>query len=95
MTVIADKACDTNAILTQVAESGANAVIPSRSNRTEQRPLGRNAYASRNLVERFFEGAEESRRVATRYDGRSRNFLSAVILAATRYLLRGLANADN
>lgn len=95
MTVIADKAYDTNAILTQVAEAGATAVIPSRSNRTEQRPLDRNAYASRNLVERFFGRVKEFRRVSTRYDKRARNFLSAVILAATRYLLRGLANANN
>ena len=93
MTVIADKAYDTNAILRQVAEAGATAVIPSKSNRTEQRPLDREADASHNLVERFFGRVKEFRRVATRYDKRARNFLSAVILAATRYLLRGLANA--
>ena len=63
--------------------------------RTEQRPLDRNACTSRNLVERFFSRIKEFRRVATRYDNRARNFPSAVILAATRCLLRELANANN
>ena len=91
MTVIADKAYDTNAILDHLAEVGATAVIPSKSNRTKPRTLDTVVYATRNLVERFFGRIKEFRRVATRYDKRARNFLSAVILAATRFLMRGLA----
>ena len=91
MTVIADKAYDKNANLDHLAEVGATAVIPSRSNRTEPRTLDTVVYATRNLVERFFGRIKEFRRVATRYDKRARNFLSAVILAATRFLMRGLA----
>ncbi len=93
MTVIADKAYDTNAILDHLAEVGATAVISSRSNRTEPRTLDTAVYAMRNLVERFFGRIKEFRRVATRYDKRARNFLSAVVLATTRYLMRGLAKA--
>ena len=93
MTVIADKAYDTDAILDRLADAGATTVIPSRSNRTEPGTLDRAAYATRNLVERFFGKIKEFRRVATRYDKRARNYLSAVILAATRYLMRGLAKA--
>ena len=92
MTVIANKACDTNAILDDLAEVGATAVIPSKSNRTESRTLDTAVYATRNLVERFFGRIKEFRRVATRFDKRARNFLSAVIFAATRYLMRGLAS---
>ena len=91
MTVIADKACDTNANLDHLAEVGATAVIPSRSNRTEPRTLDTVVYATRNLVERFFRRIKDFRRVATRSDKRARKFLSAAIRAATRYLMRGLA----
>ena len=93
MMVIADKACDTNAILDHLEEVGAIAVIPSKSNRTEPRTLNHGVYAKRNLVERFFGRIKEFRRADTRYDKRARNFLSAVILAATRYLMRGPAKA--
>ena len=93
MMVIADKACDTNAILDHHEEVGATAVIPSKSNRTEPRTLDHEVCAKRNLVERFFGRIKEFRRVATRYDKRARNFLFAVILAATRDLMRRLAKA--
>ena len=84
MTVIADKAYDTNAIPDHLAEVGATAVIPSRSNRTEPRTLDTSVYAMRNSVERFFRRIKEFRRVTTRNDKRARNFLCAGILAATR-----------
>ena len=91
MTVIADKADDTNTNLDHLAEVGATAVIPSRSNRTEPRTLDTAGYATRNLVERFFERCKEFRRVSTRYEKRARNFQSAAMLAATRYPMRELA----
>ncbi len=93
MTVIADEAYDTNAIPDHLAEVGATAVIPTKSNRTEPRSLDTAVYATRNLVERFFGRINEVRRVATRHDTRARNFLAAVILAATHYLMHGLARA--
>ena len=71
MTVIADKAYDTNAILEHIASARARAVIPSKANRMEQRPLEREAYVTRNLVGRFFGKIKEFRRVATRYDRRA------------------------
>lgn len=95
MRVIADKVCDTNAIFKQVAKAGATVVIPSKSDCTEQRPRDREACASGNLVEPFFGRVKEFRRVATRKDKRARNFLSAVILAATRYRFRGFTNAND
>ena len=84
MTVIADKAYDSNAKPDHLAEVGATAVIPSRSNRTEPRTLDTAVYAMRNLVERFFRRINEFRRVTTGNDKRARNFLCAGILAATR-----------
>jgi transposase len=41
-------------------------------------------YRQRNLVERFFNKLKHFRLIATRYDKTARNFLAAVLLAATR-----------
>ncbi len=86
--LIADKAYDTEAVLKQTAEAGCRAVIPSKSNRRQQRPLDKAVYAKRNVIERFFGRIKEFRRVATRFDKRARNFAAAVILTVIRCLLR-------
>ena len=91
-TVVGDRAYDTDAILDLIETAGATAVIPSRSSRKPPRPLDRGTYRTRNLVERFFGKIKEFRRVTTRYDKTARNFLSAVHLAASRFLLRRIAN---
>ncbi len=90
-TVIGDRAYDSNAILDMIAEAGATAVIPPKSNRNEQRELDREAYRERSPVERFIGKIKEFRRVATRYDKTARNFLSTVRLAISRFLLRRVA----
>ena len=89
--VIADRACDSDAILELVTGAGGVAVIPPAANRKGPRELDRSLYARRNLVERFFGTIKEFRRVATRYEKRARNDLSTVLLAETRDLLRTLA----
>ena len=66
-TVIADKACDTDA--------GGIAAVPSKATRKTPRELNREAYADRNRIERFFGKIKEFRRVATRYEKRARNYL--------------------
>jgi transposase len=77
----ADKAYDTKAILKHLESAGIQAVIPSRANRLEQRPLDEHLYASRNLVERLFCRIKQFRRVATRYE-LSERFSSFVALSA-------------
>ena len=94
MRLVGDKAYDTNEILGFVAEAGRINVIPSRSYRKEPRSIDSAAYATRSLIERFFGRIKEFRRVATRYDKRARNFLAAVMLAATQYLLREFARNE-
>lgn len=95
VTVIADRAYDTNDLLAQVEEVKGVAVIPSKSNRKVQRCLDRELYGTRNIVERFFGRIKEYRRVATRYEKRARNYLSTVLLTVTRYLLREMAREVN
>jgi transposase len=79
----ADKAYDSNAILQHLESAGIQAVIPSRANRLEQRPLDEHLYASRNLVERFFCRIKQFRRIATRYDKLSER--PDVLLDAIQY----------
>jgi len=82
ISLAADKAYDSNAILQHLQSTDIQAVIPSRANRLEQRPLDEHLYASRNLVEPFFSGIKQFRCIATRYDKLSERFSSFVALAA-------------
>ena len=52
--VIADKAYDSNELLTTIDQMGAGAVIPSKANRKQQRTLDVETYKRRNRIERFF-----------------------------------------
>jgi len=61
--------------------SGAQAVIPLRSNRLTPRNFDHHLYRDRNLVERFFVRIKHFRRIATRYDKLSTSFLSFIHLA--------------
>ena len=81
--VTADKAHDTNEILTHIKNKiGAEAVIPSKANR-EQRPLDLEHDKSRNLIERFFCRLKQFRRIATRYDKLASRFSAFIALVAT------------
>ncbi|MGI4735813.1 MAG: transposase [Janthinobacterium lividum] len=50
--VVADKAYDTNKVLAAIACHQAEAVIPPKANRLDQRPYDENLYADRNKVAR-------------------------------------------
>ena len=91
-TVISGKACDTDAGSGLIESVCARVEIPSKSNHKSPRPLDREIYRRRNLVERFFGRAKEFRRVATRYDKTGCNFLSAMHLAVSWFLLRRIAH---
>ena len=80
--VIADKGYDSNAFVDYVQAHEAEAVIPSRRRRKEQREIDRNLYKDRNKVERFFSRIKHYRRIATRYEKTARNYLSMVYLAS-------------
>ncbi len=86
--VVADRGYDSNAVLDLIVRSGAQASIPSCSRRIVRRSVDPAIYRQRNLIERFFCRIKQFRRIATRFDKLARNFLSAVLLAATRLWLR-------
>lgn len=81
--VVADKGYDANAFVALIESQGAQAVIPPRSNRLTQRAYDHHLYKDRNLVERFFNRLKQFRRIATRYEKLSHNFMSMLNLACT------------
>ena len=86
--VIADKGYDSAALVQRIIRGGAQAVIPSRANRTQPRDLDTHVYKERNVAERFWQKVKQFRRVATRYEKKALNFLAFVQVAAIMVILR-------
>ena len=86
--VIADKGYDSKKLVRAIRARGAEAVIPSLSNRKEQRAYDTERYKDRNLAERFWGKIKHYRRVATRYEKTARNFLAFVHVASIMVLLK-------
>ena len=81
--VLADKGYDTDAIVEHVANMGAVAVIPPKSNRKVQREYHKELYKQRNRIERCFSKLKHFRRFATRYEKNKENFQALVALACS------------
>ena len=86
--VIADKGYDADLLHQAIRDAGAEPVIPAKANRRQPRPHDKALYRERNLVERFFAGLKQFRRVATRYDKLLASYEGFVQLAAISILLR-------
>ena len=84
LAIIADKACTSNRIRQQIADEGALAVIPSRSNARKPVEHDQNLYAMRNIVERFFCKMKDMRRLATRFEKHAINFHNMIYMFAIR-----------
>jgi transposase len=74
--VIADKGFDSDEFVRAIEATGAEAVIPPRSNRKAPRDYDEHPYKERDRVERFLNRGKHYRRVATRYEKTARNFLA-------------------
>jgi transposase len=81
--LLADKGYDAAHLRRHLAERGTEAVIPSTASRKAPIPYDAGAYKERNRVERMWCRLKDFRRIATRYDKLARNYLSAVLIAAT------------
>jgi len=81
--VLADKGYDSQAILDHIEAMGATAVVPSKSNRKEQRIHDKELYRKRNHIERCFSRLKHFRRFATRYEKLKQNFKALVALACS------------
>jgi transposase len=80
--LIADKAYDATSLRNWVAHHGGEAVIPPNPTRKHPHAYDKQAYRTRNLIERMFCRLKDFRRIATRYDKRADTYLSGVYLAA-------------
>lgn len=86
--IIADKGYDSNAFVDQIAEQGAQAIIPSKRNRKEERDYDRHIYKERHLIECFFGKLKQFRRVFSRFDKHLLAFLAFVSFASALIWLR-------
>jgi transposase len=90
--IIGDAAYDSDPLDRTLAACEIELIAPHRGNRVnitqDGRPLRR--YSRRWRVERLFAWLQNSRRLVTRYERRSGNFLGFLHLACTIILLRHL-----
>lgn len=82
--VIADKGYDSDKLVEHVEETmQAEAVIPPRSNRKQQREYDKTLYKLRNRIERCFSKLKCFCRFATRYEKSKTCFQTLVALACS------------
>lgn len=86
--VLADRGYDSDAAVALIESTGAEAVIPPKSNRKEPRPHDEHLYAHRAVGENFWSRVKQFRRVATRYDKTDDCFMGFVALASIMVMLR-------
>jgi transposase len=63
-------------------------IIPCISRRKNQVQYDKELYKRRNVVERFFLKIKAYRKIATRYEQTSRNYLSLLKLTARMVIMR-------
>jgi transposase len=86
--LLADRAYDTNEIISYAVQNGIQVVIPPKKNRIEQREYDEYIYKLRHLVENAFLKLKRWRGVATRYAKTTSAFFGAVIAASILQWLR-------
>jgi transposase len=79
---IADKAFDSNSIITDLNERGAKIVISQHPRRASPRPIDAEIYKWRHLIENYFAKLIEFKRIAMRADKTDQSFAANVYLAA-------------
>ena len=80
--VLGDKGYDGDDLIAQIRSTGAQAVIPPKSNRKNPQTCDSALYAERHRIECYFNRLKRYRAIATRYCKRVRNFASFIYLAA-------------
>ena len=86
--LLADKGYDDIKLINAVIAQGAAAVIPPRSNRTEQREYDKHLYKERHLVECFINKIKHYRRVFSRFEKLSKNYLGFLSFVSALIWLR-------
>ena len=85
---IMDKAYDADSVLNRMELQGIIPVIPSKSNRKNQREYERHVYKERHLIECFIRKLKQFRRVFSRFDKTVVNFMNFIRFATALIWLR-------
>ena len=80
--LLADKAFDSNWIVAELNERGAQIVISQRPQRTNPLTIDEAIYAWRHLIENFFMKLKEFKGVALRCEKTDRNFAAMIYACA-------------
>ena len=91
--VVADKGYNSGKIRGYLRRRGIGIVIPRQSHQRRREPFDRQRYRQRNRVERLINSLKRFRRVATRYEKLSDNYLAMVTIAAITIWLRALVES--
>lgn len=86
--VIADKGYDADELIKTITAHQAQAVIPPRVNRKEQREYDRHLCRERHLVECFIGKIKHYRRVFSRFEKLSTNYLGFLSFVSALIWLR-------
>ncbi len=82
--LLADRADDAQErVIEKLQAKNGEVVIPSKSNRIEERDYDRHLYKARHLIENCFVKLKKYRDIATRYDKTAVNFLGSIHFAAS------------
>ncbi len=86
--LIADKGYDSHPLIEAVTAKGIEAVIPPKMNRRVQREYDRHLYRERHLIECFINKIKHYRRVFSRFDKLSKNYLGFLSFVSALVWLR-------
>ena len=86
--LIADKGYDSDALIKALIAKGIGAVIPPKKNRTEMREYDRHLYRERHLIECFIGKIKQYRRVFSRFEKLSKNYLGFLSFVSALIWLR-------
>ena len=86
--VIADKSYDADAFRQTIKDSGAEPVIPSRSNRKEPYSYDKHLYKERYLVECFIGKIKHYRRIFSRFEKLAKRYLGFLSFVSALIWLR-------
>jgi transposase len=86
--LIADKGYDSKAFVELIEQTGSKVVIPSRSYNRFQRTVDWHLYRERHLIECFIGKIKHYRRIFTRFEKLSKNYLSFIHLVSSLIWLK-------
>ena len=88
LALLADKGYDSDALIKSVTARGIEAVIPPKKNRLVQREYDRHLYRERHLIECFIGKIKHYRRVFSRFEKLSKNYLGFLSFVSALVWLR-------